>query len=186
MCLSLTLSPAWPRLPLLHSTLRSFFFFFFRFKDLFDSTAPRRGGFSLTQPRALSTGPANTSYEEHRARTHSRHAHTDASTPAESVNNTQTPALQLCLLTAARPPRSSSEVKICYIMQPSIDFPPLAVCQLPAPKSELWCFVPWGDSYSLPDGVAELDTQTETRGKVTGGNERERKIGVRKKAKDEE
>ena len=120
--------------------------------------------------------PANTSHKKHRARTHTQHTHThthtDTSTQTESVNNTQTPALQLCLLTAARPPQSSSEVKICYIMQPSIDFPPLAKGQLPAPKSELEPFVPWGDSYSLPDGVAELDTQTDAGRE---GNRKKRK-----------
>jgi len=37
-------------------------------------------------------------------------------------------------------------------MQPSIDFPPLAQRQLPAPKSESsGPFVPLGDSDSLPD-----------------------------------
>lgn len=38
----------------------------------------------------------------------------------------------LCLLTAAGPPQGSYKVKICYIMQPCIDFPPLEVGQLPA------------------------------------------------------
>jgi len=54
----------------------------------------------------------------------STHTHTHTPSLARS--------LELCLLTAAGPPQGSCEVKICYIMQPCIDFPPLEVGQLPA------------------------------------------------------
>lgn len=59
--------------------------------------------------------PANTSHKKHRARTHTN-TYTDTSTQTESVNNTQTPALQLCLLTAARPPQEFIWGKdmLCY------------------------------------------------------------------------
>lgn len=103
-----------------------------------------------------------TKHKSQEAKRRTLNTYTDTTTQTESVNNTQTPALQLCLLAAARPPQSSSEVKICYIMQPSIDFPPLALSQLPAPKSNISRFVPSGDSYSLPDSMAVLDTLTET------------------------
>lgn len=165
MCLSLTLSPAWPHSPPLNSTLLLIIFFVFQQGSIWLYPVPCstvKGG--LKQPRACCSSQQTqvTRSIEHAV---IPNTYTDTSTQTESVNNTQPPALQLCLLTAARPPQSSSEVKICYIMQPSIDFPPLARCQLPAPKSKLSRFVPWGDSYSLLDGVAELDTQTETERK---------------------
>lgn len=123
LCLSLTLSAAWP-----HSTLLHFVF--------------KQGSIWLyctlldyQTASGLQRQPANTSHKKHRACTRPQHIHRHLTT--QSVNSTQTPALQPCLLTAARPPQSSCEVKICYIMQPSIDFPPLAPCQLPAPKSKI-------------------------------------------------
>lgn len=123
LCLSLSLSTACP-----HST-RLYFVFkqgsIWLYCTLLDyQTAP-----------GLQCQPANTSHKRQRAQTRPQHIHRHLNTQA--VNNTQTPALQPCLLTAARPPQSSSEVKICYIMQPSIDFPPLASRQLPAPKSKI-------------------------------------------------
>lgn len=78
--------------------------------------------------------------------------------------HTHTPSLAcslaLCLLTAAGPPQGSCEVKICYIMQPCIDFPPLEVGQLPA-RSETGdescraLFPPATGSDSLQDWLAK-------------------------------
>ncbi len=79
-----------------------------------------------------------------------------------SAQNTHTHTLprSLCLLTAAGPPQGSCEVKICYIMQPCIDFPPLEVGQLPA-RSETGdescraLFPPATGSDSLQDWLAK-------------------------------
>ncbi len=136
LCLSLALSRAWPRPPLLYSTLLWSSLFYFKQGSiwLYCTLLDCQGG--LKQPQACSTSQ-QTQVTRSIERALIPNTYTDTSTQTESVNNTQTPALQLCLLTAARPPQSSSEVKICYIMQPSIDFPPLAPCQLPAPKSKI-------------------------------------------------
>lgn len=112
-------------------------------KDLFNSTVL---SLPMKWPRG---GKQTTSHKKRIAHTcpqhvH-RHTHTHTHFNALLVNNTN--ARPPRSLTAASPPQSSSEVKICYIMQPSIDFPALALCQLPAPKSRIYRFVPGPDSY---------------------------------------
>lgn len=95
-----------------------------------------------------SPGPAAPSVLQTHAASSTEHALTpNTSTQTQSLQRTRSPALQLLPLAAARP-QSSSKVKICYIMQPSIGFPGLGQRQLPAPQSKLEHFVPCADRFS--------------------------------------
>lgn len=93
-----------------------------------------------------------TSHKRRIAHTYPQHVHRRTHTythlNAPSVNNTN--ARPPRLLTAASPPQSSSGVKICYIMQPSIDFPALALCHLSL------CSWAW-QLFICPDRVVKLD-----------------------------
>lgn len=115
LCLTRTLSPAWPQSPLLSSTLlyseplvstRVYLtLLYFAQWSRGSQTAPGAGSGSqhtVTRSIECSLIPKHIR----------RHNHTNTVTRS----HTQTPALQLGLLTAAGPPHSSSEVKICYVM----------------------------------------------------------------------
>lgn len=102
--------------------------------------AGAKGSKPRTNPARPNEGPFGESRETVKATLQTPNKQTRTDGMIESVQ--KGPFWTLCLLAAARSPPSSCEVKICCIMQGGIDFPPLARCQLPAPKSQRERFAP--------------------------------------------
>lgn len=96
LCLSLTLSPAWPRPPPLNSTLLWSWHFFFQQGSiwLYCTLLDCQGG--LETASGPQRQPANTSHKKHRVHTHTQHIHRHFHTNSRLITHKLPPSSSVC------------------------------------------------------------------------------------------